>query len=89
MIKRLRKKFIVITMLSVAAVMLLLSLTVNVANYISVDRELTQTLRMISENRGRIPSFPHGEKPVGTPGRPSAKTSRPSMARTAKARLRF
>ncbi len=71
MIKRLRKKFIVITMLSVAAVMLLLSLTVNVANYISVDRELTQTLRMISENRGRIPSFPHGEKPVGTPGRPS------------------
>lgn len=60
-----------ITMLSVAAVMLLLSLTVNVANYISVDRELTQTLRMISENRGRIPSFPHGEKPVGTPGRPS------------------
>lgn len=71
MIKRLRKKFIMITMLSVAAVMLLLSLTVNVANYISVDRELTQTLRMISENRGRIPSFPHGEKPVGTPGRPS------------------
>lgn len=60
-----------ITMLSVAAVMLLLSLTINIANYVSVDRELTQMLRMISNNQGRVPLFPPGEKPDGMPKKPS------------------
>ncbi len=67
MIKRLRKKFILITMVSVASVMLLLSLIVNIANYISVDSGLTQMLRMISDNQGKVPSAPpdikSGEKP--------------------------
>lgn len=67
MIKRLRKKFILITMLSVAAVMLLLSLTVNIANYISVDSGLTQMLKMISDNQGRVPSAPPDIKPGEKP----------------------
>ena len=46
MIKRLRKQFIRIAMLSVTIVMLILSLIVNVANYISTDSDLTEMLDM-------------------------------------------
>lgn len=55
MIKRLRKQFIRIAMLSVTIVMLILSLIVNVANYISTDSDLTEMLDMICENKGTIP----------------------------------
>mgnify|MGYP000840820722 FL=1 len=47
MIERLRKRFIRIATLAVAGVLLLLCVTVNAANYVSVDRQLTQMLRMI------------------------------------------
>ena len=40
MIKRLRTKFIRIAMLSVALVLLALSLIVNAANFISTNRDL-------------------------------------------------
>ena len=56
MIKRLRAKFIRIAMLSVALVLLALSLTVNAANFISTNRDLNQTLDMIYENQGTIPT---------------------------------
>ena len=49
MIERLRKRFIRIATLAVAGV-LLLCVTVNAANYVSVDRQLTQMLRMICDN---------------------------------------
>ncbi len=55
MIKRLRKRFIRITMLSVTIVMLLLSLIVNIANYISTDSDLTEMLDILCENQGTIP----------------------------------
>ena len=55
MIKRLRKQFIRIAMLSVTIVMLILSLIVNVANYISTDSDLTEMLDIICENKGTIP----------------------------------
>lgn len=55
MIKRLRKRFISIAMAAVASVMVLLCLIVNIANYISVDRELCQMLTVIHENHGIIP----------------------------------
>ena len=57
MIRRLRRKFIRIATLSVAAVMLLLTLILNAANFISIDLDLRQTLTMISENQGTIPHF--------------------------------
>ena len=47
MIKRLRNRFIRIATLSVAAVMLLLTVILNVANYISTDNDLQQTLTLI------------------------------------------
>lgn len=56
MIKRLRTKFIRIAMLSVALVLLALSLIVNAANFISINRDLNRTLDMIYENQGTIPT---------------------------------
>lgn len=55
MIKRLRKRFIRIATLSVTVVMLLLSLIVNIANYISMDSDITKMLDMLCENKGIIP----------------------------------
>lgn len=70
MIERLRKRFIRIATLAVAGVLLLLCVTVNAANYISADRQLTQMLRMICDNQGTVPHFPPdggkpGQKPDG------------------------
>lgn len=56
MIKKLRSRFIRITMLSVTAVMLLLTVILNTANYISTDFDLKQTLTLIYENAGAIPN---------------------------------
>ena len=58
MIERLRKRFIRIAVLSVALVMLLLSVVVNVSNYVSVNADVDSLLAMISEEI---------ERPVGVP----------------------
>lgn len=65
MIGRLRRQFMVIAMLSVTAVVLLVTASINVFNCLSTDRALGETLQMICENQGRIPQFPGGrpEKP--------------------------
>ena len=62
MINKLRSRFIRIATLSVAAVMLLLTLILNAANYISVDGDLRGTLTMICENQGTIP-LPQNPQP--------------------------
>ena len=56
MIKRLRKRFINIAMLSVSIVLLFLLLIINVANFISTDSDLTQMLDIICDNQGKIPA---------------------------------
>lgn len=55
MIRQLRNRFIRITMLSVSVVMLILTLIVNAANFISTNSDLENLLDMICENRGSIP----------------------------------
>ncbi len=55
MILRLRKRFIRIATLSVAAVMLLLTLILNVTNVVSTASDLRRTLDLIHENEGTIP----------------------------------
>ena len=55
MIRRLRNRFIRIATLSVMAVMLLLTIILNVANYVSTDADLRSTLALIYENQGTIP----------------------------------
>lgn len=65
MIGRLRKRFIRIAMLSVALVLLLLSLIVNIANYVSVNADVDTLLEMIDsgrENSGGMP-IPGGDGP--------------------------
>ena len=77
MIERLRKRFIRIATLAVAGVLLLLCVTVNAANYVSVDRQLTQMLRMICDNQGTVPHFPPGGGRSPTaPSRPRRRTLR-------------
>ncbi len=55
MMHALRKKFIRITMLTVTAVMLVLCIGVNTANYLSTQSDISRTLQMITDNRGTIP----------------------------------
>lgn len=55
MIKKLKKKFINIAMISVSAVLMLLVLSVNTANCISVWGEIRGTLKTIGDNRGKLP----------------------------------
>lgn len=55
MIQRLRNRFIRIATLSVAAVMLLLTVILNVANYVSTDADQRELLALIAGNRGTIP----------------------------------
>ncbi len=52
MIGRLRKRFIRIAMLSVALVLILLSLTVNIANFVSVNSDIDSLLSMIANEQG-------------------------------------
>ena len=71
MIKRLRSRFIRIATLSVAAVMLLLTVILNVVNYVSTDSDLRSTLTLIYENQGGgLPDtgdVPPPEPPQGGP----------------------
>ena len=75
MIKRLHTKFIRIAMLSVALVLLALSLIVNAANFISTNRDLNQTLDMIYENQGTIPTG----RTAGADGSPSENPAEDDM----------
>lgn len=82
MIKRLRKRFIRIAMVSVTVVMLTLSLIVNVANYISTDSDLKDILDMICDNQGTIPlrvglAKDNAQAPDGTDPLPGKKPENP------------
>lgn len=65
MIRRLRKRFIRIAMVSVSVVIVLLIIIVNVANFVSTNADLNDMLRLIYENQGAIPMHnpPPGSKP--------------------------
>lgn len=80
MIKRLRRRFIRIAMLSVTVVMLVLCLIVNAANLVSTNSDLTEMLDMISENQGTIPPspFPAMDK-EGAPDEPGSKWDAPDQ----------
>lgn len=75
MIKHLRRRFIRIAVISAAAVLLLLSLTVNIANYISVNSGLCDMLTAISDNQGKLPDPKNGDAPTGGAGNNSSGAS--------------
>ncbi len=66
MIKKLRKKFIAIAMISVIVVLTLIMGTVNIANYISINERSERTLEILEENNGEFPfdEFHRKEKRV-------------------------
>ena len=65
MIHRLRRKFILIAILSVTLVMAVMAVSINVLNFLSTDRDLQRTLELICDNRGTVPQFQGGRRPVG------------------------
>lgn len=67
MIHKLRRKFILIAMVSVTLVMLLMSLSINLINFFTTDARLQDTLQLIADNQGTVPQF-SGGKPAGQPG---------------------
>ncbi len=66
MINRLRRQFILIAMISVTTVVFLLVLFINLFSFFSTDQSLIDTLQMIYENQGKIPSAPGGPARKGT-----------------------
>ncbi len=74
MIRALRIKFIVATMLSLAAVLLVILGGVNVMSYRKVVEDANRILEVLSENRGAFPLWEQGEGPegeLGPGGRPT------------------
>lgn len=55
MIKRLQRKFVMITALSVAIVMIVLLAGINAANMIQTEQDSDTILHMLSDNDGRFP----------------------------------
>ena len=63
MIKRIKKKYILIVMSSIIAVLGLIITAINVANYVSVNSLLEEKVTMLVDNEGLMPEVPFGEKP--------------------------
>lgn len=67
MLRKLRRKFIAIAMLSVSIVLIAIVGTINVANYISTNQALDARLSLIADNGGTFPDMkpeaPSGEVP--------------------------
>ena len=70
MIDRLRRRFILIAMSSVTLVILLLSLTVNLVNFLSTNADLNDMLEILYANQGAVPDAPKGGRPNGMRGIP-------------------
>lgn len=65
MINKLRRKFIIIAMVSVTLVIVLLCASINVINFVSTNSDLSDMLKLISENRGMMPEIPREGMPKG------------------------
>lgn len=57
MIKKLRRKFIAIAMLSVSIVLIAIVGMINIANYISTNEALDARLKLIAGNGGIFPDL--------------------------------
>ena len=57
MLKKLRRKFIAIAMLSVSIVLIAIVGTINIANYISTNEAVDARLKLIAGNGGTFPDL--------------------------------
>lgn len=60
MIKKLQKKFIMITMGSLALVVFILLGAINVVNYYKMDSKMNGAIKILSENQGEFPKYKKG-----------------------------
>ena len=70
MIKTLRRKFIAATMLSLAAVLLVILGGVNLMSYQKVISDADAILELLCANSGTFPEFPAGKRPAQTAVQP-------------------
>ena len=73
MIGKLRRKFIIISMLSVTLVLVVLIASINIFNFKEVIRDADDVLNILSSNEGTFPDdmnpMPFGGEPGGGGGR--------------------
>lgn len=67
MIKKLQRKFIMITMGSLLVVMLILIGSINMINLYQTNQRLDGTIQLLAQNQGRFPQFDKGNPPKGKP----------------------
>lgn len=63
MIKKLRMKLIIASMISLLAVLLIIEGIAGALNYNRIVAEADQTLEILEENNGKFPDVPPPEKP--------------------------
>lgn len=68
MIRKLQRKFVIITMASLLLVMTLIIGSINAINFYQINHRIDGILQMLTDNDGRFPKF---EKGGGRPPRPS------------------
>lgn len=70
MIRRLKTRFIVTSMLAVGIVILIMIVAINLVNYVQIIDSADDTLSLLAENGGVFPKFgPGGESPPGLSNR--------------------
>lgn len=79
MIRRLRRKFIVITMCSILIVLGGIIGGINIANYISINQRADERLSLLAENQGRFPR--QGGEPEKKPLPPDMSPEAPFETR--------
>lgn len=57
MIKKLQRRFIIITMGSLALVVFILLGSINISNYYEMDRKMNGAIKILSENQGEFPKY--------------------------------
>ena len=80
MVKKLRRNFILITMISTALVLLLIIGSINIANYMNMIQTVNMRLSVLSENEGRFPSNMPKDKAIRKnpgPGAPKLPSEAP------------
>lgn len=75
MIKRFRKKFIIITLLTLAFVEIIIIGTINGINAYNQNKDADELLTVLEENNGSFPDM-HGDKD-SAPGKPNDNDSKP------------
>ncbi len=68
MIKKLQRKFIMITMMSLTLVMVLVVGSINIINFYQMDHRVNGAIKILSDNHGKFPKFERGGPPKGKPG---------------------